>query len=138
MTSHDVGVDVDRINRIGDRDPVLVAKNIENVTAIAFRTVGEKDFVVCNLDPALRDNRCSAIFCAQKFVTLLVSITAKCFANTELIDRLVHRRDGGGWQWLGDIADAAPDQSFGGIGIRLTDIRAPAVQSPGRDIRLGA
>ena len=53
MTSHDVGVYIDRINRIGDRDLILVAKDVENMAAIAFRTVGEEDFVVCNLDAAL-------------------------------------------------------------------------------------
>jgi len=33
---HHVRIDVDRIYRIGDRDSVLIAENVEDVTAIAF------------------------------------------------------------------------------------------------------
>ena len=53
VAGHHVGVDVNRINRIGERDFVLVAENIEDVTAIAFRSVGDKNFVVGNLDLAI-------------------------------------------------------------------------------------
>ena len=53
VTGHHVGVDIDRINRIGDRDFVLVAENIEDVPAIAFRTVGNKNLVVSDVDLAI-------------------------------------------------------------------------------------
>ena len=39
MTGHDIGIDVNRVNRIGDRDFVLMSKDIQDVTAIAFRSV---------------------------------------------------------------------------------------------------
>src|SRR5947208_13291778 len=36
VAGHHVCIDIDRINRIGDRHLVLIAENIEDVTAIAF------------------------------------------------------------------------------------------------------
>lgn len=53
VTGHDVGVHIDRINRIGNGDFVVGAENIEDVTAIAFRAVRHKDFVVLNVDLAI-------------------------------------------------------------------------------------
>ena len=53
VTGHHVRVDVNRVNRIGDRDFVLIAKNIENKTAIAFRSVRDKNLLVCDVDLAI-------------------------------------------------------------------------------------
>ena len=36
VPSHYVGIDVNWIDRIGNRDPILLTENIKNVTAIAF------------------------------------------------------------------------------------------------------
>src|SRR5689334_9000625 len=43
---HHVRVDVNRIYRIGDRDLVLVAQNIQDETAIAFGSVRNENLVV--------------------------------------------------------------------------------------------
>jgi len=53
VTGHDVGVHIDRINRIGNGDFVVAAENIEDVTTIAFRAVRHKDLVVLNVDLAI-------------------------------------------------------------------------------------
>ena len=62
VPSHHVGIDINRVNRVGNRDFVLVAENIENETAVTFRTVGDKNFVVGEVDVTvaiivLRDGR---------------------------------------------------------------------------------
>ena len=53
VARHHVCIDIDWINGIGDCDFVLVAEDIEDVTAIAFRSVGQKDFVVRDVDLAI-------------------------------------------------------------------------------------
>ncbi len=90
VSGHHVGVDVNRIDGICDRDFVLVAENIEDETAVGFRSVGEENLVGRDLDPAipvivLRNFR------AKEFVTLLVPVTAKRFAMRQLVHGLVHR-----------------------------------------------
>jgi hypothetical protein len=36
VARHHIGIDVNRINRVGDGDFVLLAENIEDVTAVTF------------------------------------------------------------------------------------------------------
>ena len=50
VTGHDVRIHVNRINRIGDRDFVFVAENIKNISSIAFRSVGDKNLVIGDVD----------------------------------------------------------------------------------------
>src|SRR5204863_2250677 len=108
-----------RINWIGDRDSVPIAENIEDITAIGFRALRHKNFVGRDLDPApaiivLRD------FFAERFETLLVTVAAKGFADAQLIDGVMHRRDHGKWQRLGNVADPATDQTLRRFAIRVT------------------
>jgi hypothetical protein len=49
----------------------------------------------------------------KKFVPLFWSIAVKGFSCAELIDRSVHGPPGGGWQRLGDVANAAANQPSG-------------------------
>src|SRR5437588_6354309 len=92
MPGHYIGVDVNWIDRIGNRDLILLAQNIENVTAVAFRAIRQENFVVRDFDPAiaiikLRD------FAAEEFVALLGSVTTKGFTMSELFGRSFHRLD---------------------------------------------
>src|SRR5690348_468301 len=48
VTSHDVCIDINRVHGVGDRDLVVLAKNVEDVTAIALRSVGDKNLVLGN------------------------------------------------------------------------------------------
>ena len=80
VSRHHVRIDVNRINWVGNRDPVSVAKHVQNKSAVAFRSVGNKDFIIRNLHSAgaiieLRD------FAPQKIAALLVAITTKGFAH---------------------------------------------------------
>src|SRR5438094_8193861 len=83
---HYIRIDINRINWIRHCDLVSIAQDVEDVTAIAFRSVGNKDFVIGNIDLAvaviaLRNCR------SEKFVTLLWPVTAKRFRLPELVDR---------------------------------------------------
>jgi hypothetical protein len=69
MTGHHVGIYIDGVDRINDRDPVPVAENIQNIAAITFGAIGNEDLVIGNRYSA----RAVIIFrnCApKKFITL--------------------------------------------------------------------
>ena len=108
MAGHDIGVDINRVNRIGDRDFVLMPKDIQDVTAVAFRSVRHENFILTNLGAAvaivgLRD------FAPQEFVTLFWSVAAKRFADAKLFHCLLHRGDGSLRQRLCHVPNSAPD-----------------------------
>ena len=50
VAGHDVRVDIDRIDRVWDGDFVLVAEYIENIPAIAFRSVRDKNLIIGEVD----------------------------------------------------------------------------------------
>lgn len=54
---------------------------------------------------------------AQKIVALFGAVAAKSFAVAEFIGCSFHGVNGGLRQRFGDIADAAADHVFGGIGL---------------------
>src|SRR6266705_2925662 len=121
MARHHIGIDIDRIDRVRDCDFVLVAKNIEDIPAIGFRSVRDKNLIVGDLDVAvaiilLGDYR------PQKFVALLGTVAAKGFTFSEFIYRLLHRVDCRGWERLRDIADSAANQTFARFRIRLAKL----------------
>src|SRR4051794_17967825 len=105
MPRHYIGIDVNWIDRIGNRDPILLAQNIENVTAVAFRAIRQENFVICDVDSAiaiikLRD------FSAEEFVTLLRPVTMEGFTMSELFGRGFHRLDRSSRQRFGHVTDA--------------------------------
>src|SRR4029453_10958543 len=88
MARHHIGIDIDRIDRIRDCDFVLIAKNIEDIAAIGFRSLRDKNLIIGDLDVAvaiilLSDYR------AQKFVALLGTVATEGFALPHFIDRLL-------------------------------------------------
>ncbi len=108
MTGHDIGVDVNGVNRIDDRDSILMTENIQNITAIAFGAVGDKNLIVRDIHAlfaviVFRD------CVTKKFVTLLRAVTAEGVPMRELIDRPMHRLDDRGGERFRDVPDAAPD-----------------------------
>ena len=108
MTSHDIGIDVNWINRIGDRDFVLMSKNIQDVTAIAFRSVRHENLILTDLDATVAIVRLGD-FASQELVALFRAVAAKGFAGTKLSHRLLHRGDGSLRQRLGHVANSAPN-----------------------------
>src|SRR5712692_3600796 len=53
-------------------------------------------------------------------------VTAKRFADAELIDSAFHRFDRSLWQWLGHIADATTNKAFRRFWMRFAEFTDPA------------
>src|SRR5580704_11589382 len=111
VTGHYIGVDVNGVNRIDDCDSILMTENIQNIAAIAFGAVGNKDLIVGDIHAVFavivfRDRA------SEKFVALLRAVAAEGFPMCELIDRSMDCLDCRDGKRLGDVPDAAPDQSF--------------------------
>jgi hypothetical protein len=107
---HHVRVHVDRVHRIHHRDAVLVAEDVENVAAVAFRTVRDENLVVSHLETAspvvvLRNG------VPKKFVTLLRAITPEGLVPPEFVHGSMHCVTNGERQRFGDVADAAANQA---------------------------
>ena len=105
---HDVRVHVDGIDRIRHRDAVVRAENVADVPGVAFRAVGDEDFVGGNVDPA----RAEIVFddgFAQKGVALFGPVAAEAFGRSRLFRRLAERVDAGFRERARDVADAEAD-----------------------------
>ena len=120
VSGHHVGVDVNGVDRIGDRDFVSGAKDIEDVPRIALGPVGHKNVVWIDAQTGV------GVFhdgFAKEGIALLGAVTAESAAITELIDCFFHRLPGCLGNRLGDIADSAADETFGffrlGLGVGI-------------------
>ena len=67
-TTHNVGIQVNRINRIRNQDGISVIKNVGDVTAVTLCTVTNKNFVACQFNA-----KRSVIF-NQSFVQEIVAL----------------------------------------------------------------
>src|SRR4029450_6717960 len=121
MARHHIGLDIDWIDRIRDCDFVLIAKNIEDIAAIGFRSLRDKNLIIGDLDVAVAVTLLSD-YRAQKFVALLGTVATEGFALPHFIDRLLHRVDRRGWERLRDIADSAANQTFARFRIRFAKL----------------
>ena len=121
MTGHHVGVDVNRVNRIDDSDTILMAKNIQNIAAIAFGTVGDKNLIVFDIQIPLaivvfRDG------VTKKLIPLFWPITAERVPARKFIDRPMHRVDHCRGERFRNIPDAAADQRLSQFRIFLAEL----------------
>jgi len=126
VTGHDVGVHINRINRVADGDFVFMAEDIEDIAGVAFGAVADKNFVVGHLATAVAE----IVFGnggPKPFVTLFRPVAAERLAHGHFVHGFVHRGDGGGRQWLGHVADAATDEALGGFRVGFAkNFYAPA------------
>ena len=126
MARHHVRVDVDRIDRVGDRDAVLIAEDVENEAAVALRSVGDEDLVVSDLDAAISEVVLRNLL-AQELVAFVRRIAAKGLTVAEFLDGRMHGINGSARQRLGHVADAAADEIVGGVRIAIGELlHAPA------------
>ena len=119
---HHVGVDVDRIDRVGDEHGVLLIEEIQDVAEIGLRAVRDEDLVEGELNAELLIIRLDR--CLQEIVALLRTVAMEALGLTHLLRRLHHRIDDGLRQWAGDITDAHADQLTAELRMRrlpLTD-----------------
>ena len=86
MAGHDVGVDVDRIDRIGDGDDVVGGEDVQDVAAVALGAVGDEDLVGGDVAAAARKS-CLRDGLAQELVALLGAVALEGFAAGHFVQR---------------------------------------------------
>ena len=90
---HDVRVEIDGIDGVGDCDDGVLGKNFLDIAAIAFRAVADENLVRLHRDAASSvipfDDRVN-----QEIVALLRAVAAKGFLFRHFVDGGVHRLDG--------------------------------------------
>ena len=107
-SGHHIRVDVDRIDGIRDGDNVLGSEDIEDISRVALRTVGDENLIGRNRHAA----RLVIVLgngVAEKVVPLFGPVTAERLAATHLVDGPMHGFDHGRRQWLRHVADAQAD-----------------------------
>ena len=106
---HDVGIHINRINRIADRDHIILLENFLNIAGIALGAVGNKDLIIRDFTAS-----CSVIILrnrvTQKFVAEVGRVAAKGLRPAHFIDSLVQCLNNRGRQRLRHIADSHTDQ----------------------------
>ena len=126
MAGHDVGVHIDRINRVGDAKPVLVPENVENVSAIALGTVRNENLVIGHIESAM------AVFVlsdglAEEVVAVLGAVAPERLAHPHLVHRAMHGGPRRLRKRFSDVANSATDHPSGGFRVRLAKgLHAPA------------
>ena len=89
---HHVRVDVDRIDRVGDRERRALVEDLLDVAAVLFAAVGDEDLVGRDLDTA----RAVVVFAdrvEQEVVAVLGSVAAETLRASHLDARIAHRLD---------------------------------------------
>ena len=105
---HHVGVDIDRVDRVGNREPDVSGENLLDVAAVALGSVGHENLVRLNPTAArgivmLRDRL------AEKGIALLGTVALEALPPGHLIGRRVQRLDANRRKRFGDVANAEPD-----------------------------
>ena len=111
---HDVGVDIDRVDGVGDEDGVVLIEKVEDVADVRFRAVAHKDLVHLEGDAFLLiipGNRLP-----QEVIPLFRAVAAEGLLDPHFSARLLEGRDDGGAEGKGDVADAEADDRLAGVG----------------------
>ncbi len=127
---HDVGVDVDGVDGIGDRELHVLRKNFLNIPTVALRAVGDENFVGVDLAPA-GGVVVGGDGLAEEGVALLRAVAFKCGALGHFVGRGVHRLDAHGRERFGDVTDAEADDGLRRIG---GNVRAHALGDVAEEI----
>ena len=111
---HNVRVEINGINRVGDGNFAVERENFLNVAAVAFGAVADKNFVRFNVKPAtfviVIGN-----FLAQERISLFRAVAAKSFSVAHFISSTFHRVNAHLRQWTSHVADAEPNDFRVGI-----------------------
>ena len=112
--NHDVGVDVNGIDRVGDGHGVVPPYELTDVSRVRFCTVVDEYFVGVEVhatgqEVVLYDSL------PEPDVSLLGTIAVEGLLMGHIVDGLVHSVDDGGAEGLRDVADAEADDV--GLGV---------------------
>ena len=112
---HHVGVDIDRIDGVGDTDGVVPANEFLDIARVALCAVVDEYLVNIEMD-ATRQEVVLQYSLTQEIVTLLRSIAVEAAGRSHLVGSLMHSFNYRRAQWLGDVAYAQRDDV--GLGVR--------------------
>ena len=113
---HHVGVDVDRIDRIGNEHGVVLIEEIQDVAEIGLCAVRDEDLVEGELYAELLIIRLDRGL--QEIVALLRTVAMEALGPAHILRRLHHRINDGLRQRAGDITDAHADQLIAELRMR--------------------
>ena len=133
---HDVGVEIDRIDGIGNGDAGVGGEDFLNVAAVALGAVGDEDLVRFDL-AAARLVVVPGDGLAQEGVALVGTVALEGLALGHLVGGGVERGDAHRRQRLGDVTDAEADEGPAGIGLLERGDAAGDVSEKIRRLELG-
>jgi hypothetical protein len=102
---HDVGVDIYRIHRIGNRNFYIFGKNFLDIAVVALGAVADKNFIRGNISPPGLEIMAGNFF-PQKFIPLFGTVAPKRFSVGHFVYSPVEGLNAGRGQGAGDITDA--------------------------------
>ena len=105
---HHVRIDVDGIDGIAHGNLRIRREQFLDVAAVALRAVRNENLVRRDVHAALAEVELGDLL-AQEGVALLGSVAVEVRARRLVIDGLVHRRDDGRGERLGDVPDSEAD-----------------------------
>ena len=112
---HDVGVVVDRVDRVADGDDVVEGEDVEDVGAVALGAVGDEHLGGLELDAeglvALVDDGVD-----QPVIPLLRAVAGELVGGAEVVDGGVEGLEDGRGEGAGDVADAEADDLGARVG----------------------
>ena len=112
---HHVVIDVDGVNRVGNKDRVVLTEQVQQVAQVALGTVGDENFGHVQLDTVARVIPADSV--AQELIALLAgNIAVERTLVALLLNGLVHGLRHGCRQRQGDVADAQTDDVCLGMG----------------------
>ena len=105
--SHEVGVDIDRIDRVGNEYGVIGREQVKDVAQIALCTVRNKDLVSFKLDVAVTIILLHRLL--EEVITLLGAVAVQRFLTALIVYSIVQRTDDRGCMRTGHVTDAQTD-----------------------------
>ena len=115
-SAHDVGVDIDGIDGVGDAERVVRSEDVAEVSGVAFCAIVDENLVGVDLDASW----CEIVFddgLAQELIAVLRTVAAERLGAAHLVHGAVQCFDDGGCQGSSDVTDAHADD--GGFGVCL-------------------
>ena len=107
-SSHNIGIAIDRIDRIGQGHHTIIGKNLLQIARIALGSVRDKDLIDIDTDAA-RTEIVLDDGLAQKLLTLIGWIALEAFVIGHFLSSLFHRIDYGSRDALDHVADPQAD-----------------------------
>ena len=92
-SSHDVGVHIDRIDRVGDAHDVVCGEDVTDIARVALGTIADKHLLTIQLD-ATSGKVVSDDGIDEEIVAMFRTIPTESLAIGTFIHSMVHRLDG--------------------------------------------